>query len=173
MGNYKMCDILKTAGRRANRSEIWDSGTLVKYMWCTFDLIVFKVIWRSFGAALVSKWHLTRKRLVVERNGVKFETLGHLLHLYRVIWPCRIRDQFEVIRCICLKMACISKMARQRAKWSEIWESWVLVTYIWGTYDLVVFSHFGVVRCTCLKMTCISKRLVIERNEVKFGNQGY
>ena len=44
MGNYKMCDILKRAGRRAKRSEICDSGTLVTYMWCTFDLVVFNAI---------------------------------------------------------------------------------------------------------------------------------
>ncbi len=55
MGNYKMIDILKTVGRRAEPSEIWDLGTVVRHMWCTYDLVVFKVILGSFGA-LVAKW---------------------------------------------------------------------------------------------------------------------
>ena len=76
MENYKMCDILKRAGRRAKLSEIWDPGLLVTCMWCTFDLVVFNVNLRSFGA-LVSKWPVFRKWLVVERNGVKFGTRGY------------------------------------------------------------------------------------------------
>ncbi len=60
-----MCEILKTAGRRAKRSEIWDSGTLLTHMWCTFDLVMFKVILGSFSA-LVSEWRVTLKRLVVD-----------------------------------------------------------------------------------------------------------
>ncbi len=39
--------------------------------WGTFDHLVFKMIWGSFGA-LVSKLPVTRKRLAVEKNGVKF-----------------------------------------------------------------------------------------------------
>ncbi len=139
MRNYKMCDILKRAGLRAKRSEIWDLGTLVTYMWCTFDLVVFKVILVSVGE-LVSKWPVTRKRLVIERNRVKFETRGQLLYICRVIWPCRVQGQFKVIRCTCLQMAYILKMARRRAKWSNIWDSWILVTYMWDTYDLLMFK---------------------------------
>ncbi len=37
----------------------------------TFDLVVFKVIWSSF-IALVSTWPMAEKRLVIERNKVKF-----------------------------------------------------------------------------------------------------
>ena len=33
------------ADRRANQSQIWDTGLLVGHVWGTFDLIVFKVIW--------------------------------------------------------------------------------------------------------------------------------
>ncbi len=84
MGNYKMSNILKRAGRRAKRGEIWDSGTQVTFTWRTFDLVVFEVILGSFGA-LCLKWPVTRKRLVVERKRVKFETLGQLLYIYRVI----------------------------------------------------------------------------------------
>ena len=35
------------------------------------DLLLFKVILRSFGA-LVSKWPVTRKQVSVEKTGVKF-----------------------------------------------------------------------------------------------------
>ncbi len=35
--------ISKTAAHRAKRGEIWDSGTLVTPIWCTFDLVVFNV----------------------------------------------------------------------------------------------------------------------------------
>ncbi len=83
MGNYKKCHIMETAGRRAKRTTTWDSATLVTHMWCTFDLVVLKVILKSFGAH-VSKWPVTPKWLVVEQSGVKFETRGQLLHKYRV-----------------------------------------------------------------------------------------
>ncbi len=78
MGNYKMSDILKRAGRRAKRGEIWDSGTQVTFMWRTFDLVVFEVILGSFDA-------LCLKRLVVESKRVEFETRGQLLYIYRAI----------------------------------------------------------------------------------------
>ncbi len=70
---YKMCDIVETGGHRVKRTKIWDWGTLVTHVWCTFDLVVFQVILESCSA-LVSKWPVIRKRLVVEQNGVKFET---------------------------------------------------------------------------------------------------
>ncbi len=41
----------------------------------TFDLLVFKVILRSFGA-LVSKWPVTQKWLAVEQNGLKLGLTG-------------------------------------------------------------------------------------------------
>ncbi len=75
MGNYKSCYIMETTGCRAKRTKICESRTLVIHLWCTFDLIVFKVVLMSFGPR-VSKWPVTPKRLVVERNGVKFETRG-------------------------------------------------------------------------------------------------
>ncbi len=45
MANYEMGNISKRAGRRAKRSEIWDSGIVVIHIWCTFDLVVSNVIW--------------------------------------------------------------------------------------------------------------------------------
>ena len=56
---------METAGGRPKRIKLWDSGILVTHIWCTFDLVVFKVILRSFGEC-VSKWSVTPKRLVVE-----------------------------------------------------------------------------------------------------------
>ncbi len=41
--------IWKISNHRAKRSEIWDSQLLVEYIWHTFDLVLFKVIWGSFG----------------------------------------------------------------------------------------------------------------------------
>ncbi len=32
-GELEMCDILKTAGRGAKRSEIWDSRVVVTHIW--------------------------------------------------------------------------------------------------------------------------------------------
>ena len=31
-------------------------------------------------------------------------------------------------------------MANGRAKWSEIWDSWVLVEHVWRTFDLAEFN---------------------------------
>ncbi len=58
---------------RAKKSEIWNSGIVVTCIWGIFDLLVFNVIFRLFGA-LVSKWPVTRKQLVVDQNGVKIGT---------------------------------------------------------------------------------------------------
>ncbi len=69
---------MRTAGRRAKLSEIWDSEGRchITGMCGTFDLLVsFKVILVSFGA-LVSKWPLSQKRLTVDRNGVNVGTRG-------------------------------------------------------------------------------------------------
>ncbi len=71
----------KTADRRAKQNEIWLSGVIVICIWGIFDLLVFN--FGSFGA-LISKWPITRKRLVVERNGVKWGSRGQLLHAYEV-----------------------------------------------------------------------------------------
>ncbi len=38
------------------------------------------------------------------------------------------------------KMACNSKMAGCRAKQSEFWDLWILVTHIRGKFDLVGFK---------------------------------
>ncbi len=69
-----------------------------------FDLAGFKVTLGLFGER-VSKWPVSRKGLVVERNGLKFGNPEQNVYIYRVIWRCRGRGQFGVIQCTCLKMA--------------------------------------------------------------------
>ncbi len=44
----------------------------------SFDLIMLKIILASLGA-LFSTWPASRKRLAVERTGLKFETQGILV----------------------------------------------------------------------------------------------
>ncbi len=46
------------------------------------------------------------------------------------------------------------EMINCNAKANEIWNLGKLVTYMWGTLDLVVFK---VIQCTCLKMACYIK----------------
>ncbi len=50
-------------------------------------------------SALVSKWHLTHKRQVVERNGLKFGTPGlnkvrNLIHIIHLFLQCAQLDIF-------------------------------------------------------------------------------
>ncbi len=53
------------------------------------------------------------------------------------------------------KLSYISKRAGCREKRTEIWESWILVTHIWATFDLVGFKDIlGSFWCMCLKMAC-------------------
>ena len=61
------------AGRRAKWTDIWETWVQVPvtHIWGTLDLIVFKVILGLFGA-LVWKWSVTRKRLALGQNWVKF-----------------------------------------------------------------------------------------------------
>ncbi len=46
------------------------------------------------------------------------------------------------------------KTAGRRVKRSEILESGVVVTCIWGAFG--VQGQFGIIRCACLKMACNS-----------------
>ncbi len=61
----------KRAGCRAKWSENRDSGNLLTHIWGTFDLVVFIVIWGSFGA-LVSKCN--SKTAVIEQKSVMWES---------------------------------------------------------------------------------------------------
>ena len=76
------------------------------------------------SGARVLKWPVSRKRLVVERNGVK------------------------------------------------IWNSWTMVTHIWGTFDPVEFKVILVHSVYLSQMSISQPRLVVERNGVKFETRG-
>ena len=73
----KMTCNAKTDDHREKRSEFWVSGVvyLIIYIKIIFELAIFEIILGSFGA-LVSKRPVTRKRLSVEQNSVKFWSLG-------------------------------------------------------------------------------------------------
>ncbi len=90
-----MANILEMANRRAEQSETWDSGVVVTYIWGAFGPLVFNVILRSFGV-LVSKWLATRKRLAIERNGVKLGLRGSC----NIMWGAFDHLVFKIIVCI-------------------------------------------------------------------------
>ena len=72
MGKPKASIIWKTSDRRAKWSEIWAPGGSIQCTQGTFDTSVLKVILGSFGAFPIFEKPVSRKRLVVERKGVKF-----------------------------------------------------------------------------------------------------
>ncbi len=75
MGNYKMCDIFDTTGRRGKQTKIWASLVSILCIQGTFDCQVFKFTLGSFGTFPFLDDLVSRKRLVVERNGPKFGPL--------------------------------------------------------------------------------------------------
>ncbi len=80
-------------------------------MWDTFDLLVFNVIWGSFGA-LVSMCHVIRKQLAVERNATNLGlwvvaiSIWETFHLLVFV-----QGQLESFGLACLKIACNSFLA--------------------------------------------------------------
>ena len=89
-----------------------------------------------FGV-LVSRWPVSRKGLVVERNGVKFRTHGQYMCRYKYrgyIWTCSVQYHLGVIRRILsqngLYLENASTMACLRVKRCEIWESGTLDIHI-------------------------------------------
>ncbi len=71
----------KTAGRRIIWSKIWDFQVVVIFIWGSVDLLLFNIVLGSFGA-IVSIWHRTRKRLLEERNVVKYLDSGGSCNIY-------------------------------------------------------------------------------------------
>ena len=63
----------------------------------------------------------------------------------------------------------------RRAKRREIRDLWILVTYIWGTYDFVVFKvisgHFWSFGALVSKWPVLGKGLFIERKGMTFEIQ--
>ena len=70
-------------------------------------------------------------------------------------------------------MRYISKTVDRRAKRIEIFDSWILVTHLWGTFELVS-CHFGIIWCIFLKMACDATTAGLRASErMKFGTRGY
>ena len=63
--------IWKMSDRRVKRSEIGASWVSIQCTKGTFDTSVIKAILWSFGAFPIFEKTVSRKRLVIERNGVK------------------------------------------------------------------------------------------------------
>ncbi len=119
-------------------SEIWDSVVPFIHILGTFDLIGLKVILGSFGARFLffSKWPVIKKGWPwseTDWNLGSGTLVTHISGTFDLVG-------FKVIWCTCLKMACRSKTVGCGAKWSEIWQSRTPLTFIWGTYDLVVLK---------------------------------
>ncbi len=51
----KMAINLKSVGTRAKSTENWDSKTLMKHIWCIFNLVAFKIISGPFGAFVLKR----------------------------------------------------------------------------------------------------------------------
>ncbi len=97
-----------------------------------------------------------KRNKIWEKNGTNF-------------WPSSVQGHLGVIQCTCLKIACNSKTAGRRAKWSEIWElGQLLYNIVW--FDIVGFKvNLGSFGALISKWPVSRKGLVIERNGVKFG----
>ncbi len=66
-----------------------------------------------------------------------------------VLWPSSVQCHFEISRYNCLKMVWNSKMAGRTAKRIDIWDSWVVVIYVYVVFwPFTVQSHFGANRWT-------------------------
>ncbi len=64
----------KSVDHKAKGIEIGDLGEFVEDIWGILTLVVFNVIWGSFGALLSGPY---TKRLAVEQNGFQFGTQRH------------------------------------------------------------------------------------------------
>ncbi len=127
----------------------------------------FEAIWCT-----CLKWPVTPKRLVLERNGLKFGTWGTpetrgTFHL--VVFNANL-GSFGALEC--LKMECSSKTTGLKAKRTEIWDSEILVYMGQGYIFLGLRVIWGLFACTYIKMGCNSKQLALERNGLKFGTRG-
>ncbi len=161
----KMTCNAKIAGRRAKRSEIWDSwGTcIITYMGA--PLTVYCSM--SFGVicciCLNMAWNLkTTDRRAKPKELWDSQVLTCIWGTFGVHG--RLRSF-----CAFLKMVCNSKISGCRVKQSEISKRWEVVSCM--GYFNVAFSckgHFGVIQCICLKWPRTQKQFTVEWNGVKF-----
>ncbi len=74
-----------------------------------FDLVMIMVTYGSFGA-LVSKWRITTKRLIVQWNGEIWDGLGTLLtHIWDILGLSELKVMLGLFCALIFKMACRSK----------------------------------------------------------------
>ena len=67
-----------------------------------------------------------------------------------------------------------SKTVCRRAKRTEIWDSGILVTHIWGAFDLVGYKVIlGSFSALVSKWSVSQKWLAVEQNGVKLGIRRY
>ncbi len=93
---------------------------------------MLKFSFGSFGAFPISAdlvHVVSRKRLIVERNGPKFGPLVQIFRVYRVLLSVQV--QFEVIQYISdFQRPCILKTADRRAERLKIWTTGVCIKCI-------------------------------------------
>ncbi len=82
MGKPTTSVIRKTSNRRAKQSEIWASGESIQCTQGTIGTLMIKVILGSFGAFPIFEKPVSRKWLLVGRNGVKFWASGGEYSVY-------------------------------------------------------------------------------------------
>ena len=124
-------EVLKLA-RWKRTEVLYDTGTLVQHVWSIFSFVVLKVFWWPFGAldqnwpltreplivdyiwgtfgircsesfsVLVSKWSVTRKRLMI---GIKKTEIGDFGTLVEHLWGTFDPVVFKVVWCsTCLQI---------------------------------------------------------------------
>ncbi len=96
-----------TVANSAKPTKMCDQGTLVGHIWHTFDLVMVNVILSV--DAINSRYNMQvagiRKRLVVERNGVKFETMATVVTHRRSTFHLVVLSHSGVTSSSILKMA--------------------------------------------------------------------
>ncbi len=166
------------ADRRAKRSEIWDSRMLVIHTWSILDLVVFHIILGSFGA-VVLKWPVFRKWLVSNKGWPSSRTdwnLGLVDTSYThmgYIWRCRFNVILESFGTLVSKWPVSHKRLVVEQNGLKFGAG-ILVTHIWGTFDLVGFTVIlESFDALVLKCSVFQKGLVVRKNWLKFWTRGY
>ena len=137
--------ISKRDGCRAKRSEIWVLGVeysvYTGYICIQGTFLTLTSKWlRSFLDHWVHFWFwqacVSRKRLVVDRNRVKFGPRWWVFSVHRVRLTLTWLRSFWGHWCISdLRQPCLSKTSGRRAKWSEIWALGGCIHCIQGSFN--------------------------------------
>ncbi len=98
--------LLNTAGCSAKRSEIWDLRIPVKCRGGTFYC----------SGALVSKWPITQKQLLVGQNGLYLGLKVTSRSYWEYIWTYNVDGHFREFPCTLPQIAHNSKMPGRREK---------------------------------------------------------